>query len=331
MIKEESMKVSIVVPTRNRHMYIRQAIQSVLTQDYPNWRLIIVDDASTDDTDKIICEFIEDERIVYIRNEEHIGISKARNQGIEKATGKYIVFLDSDDVLPPDALKIRVNQIEQEHANLAQFAFYVDNKNNSTAHVAWGSRYCTNKEFLARISESQVGKTVGLEYVWDKIFDLNIIKEQGIRFDETTDRFEDRIFVMDYLRSLDNYENRILISEAFTYHYEVHEGSISRTYDPCLLRKLRDYYIMLKAELKNYGIFEGEVAAGYYHSYINKIIGMVIEYLSINQGDFYNSLFYEELVGDKNFLQGLAEYQCRNQHETEDTLNMLKELMRPFL
>lgn len=323
-------KVSVIVPVRNGHIYIRRALQSVFAQDYSNWELIIVDDGSTDGTDKIISEFIQDKRLIYIKSEEHIGVSAARNLGMDRTNGTYVVFLDSDDTLSPNSLTTRVNQIEREHVNLACSAFYLAKKRDVVAHIPCDSGYYTNKGFLARISESQAGKTVGIEYIWDKIFDLNIIKEQRIRFDETMDQYEDRVFVMDYLRSLDTYTNRVLVSEGIVYcYYGNHEGSLSNTYNLQSLDKLKNYYAKLKDELNYYGIFDGKVATGYYHSYVNKIIGQVIAYQRENIGGLHYTPLYRELSSDKDFLRGLAEYQCRNKYETEDTLNMLKELMRP--
>jgi glycosyltransferase involved in cell wall biosynthesis len=99
------MNVSIIIPTYNRGEFIGQAIQSVIDQTYSDWELIVVDDASTDDTESIVADFIKNDeknrkngRIKYIRQEKNIGISRNRNSGIEKAVGTYIAMLDSDDV-----------------------------------------------------------------------------------------------------------------------------------------------------------------------------------------------------------------------------------------
>jgi glycosyltransferase involved in cell wall biosynthesis len=90
--------VSVIIPTYNRAHLLCRAMQSVLNQTYLDFELIIVDDGSTDNTDKIIKEFQEhDKRIKYIRHEKNKGGSAARNSGIKISRGEYIAFLDSDD------------------------------------------------------------------------------------------------------------------------------------------------------------------------------------------------------------------------------------------
>lgn len=89
--------VSVVIPVFNRENTVTAAIDSVLKQTYDNIEIIVVNDASTDNTEKIIFDKYED-KILYLRNAENRGVSFSRNRGIENANGKYIAFLDSDDV-----------------------------------------------------------------------------------------------------------------------------------------------------------------------------------------------------------------------------------------
>ncbi len=91
-----SARVSIILPTYNGAQYIAGAIESVLVQTYPNWELIIVDDGSTDDTEKVVTGFV-DQRIIYIKNEGNLGIQKTLNRGIALAKGEYIARIDDDD------------------------------------------------------------------------------------------------------------------------------------------------------------------------------------------------------------------------------------------
>ena len=99
--------VSIIMPAYNAESFISEAIQSVVTQSYRNWQLIIINDGSTDRTEEIISRFV-DARIVYVRTTNN-GVSAARNAGLEKSVGQFICFLDSDDVLTPTSLEERVN------------------------------------------------------------------------------------------------------------------------------------------------------------------------------------------------------------------------------
>jgi glycosyltransferase involved in cell wall biosynthesis len=97
--------VSVIIPTHNRAWAIREAIDSVLAQDYADFELLVVDDGSTDDTSRILLEY--GDRITVIRQPNQ-GVSAARNRGIRAASGKLIAFLDSDDRWLPEKLTRQV-------------------------------------------------------------------------------------------------------------------------------------------------------------------------------------------------------------------------------
>lgn len=96
--------VSIIMPSFNTSNYISESIQSVLSQVYMNWELIIVDDCSTDNTDEIVNSYTSDQRIKYIKKNKNSGAAESRNIALREAKGKWIAFLDSDDLWKPDKL-----------------------------------------------------------------------------------------------------------------------------------------------------------------------------------------------------------------------------------
>ena len=101
--------VSIVMPSYNTGRFIEETIESVLAQSYPVWELIIVDDCSTDNTDDVVNQFLADERIRYIKNDTNSGAAVSRNRALREAKGKWIAFLDSDDLWEPDKLKKQIS------------------------------------------------------------------------------------------------------------------------------------------------------------------------------------------------------------------------------
>ena len=123
-------QVSIVTLTHNRGTYIREAIESVLNQNFRDFELIIIDNASSDNTVSIVNEYIKkDKRIRLIRNNVNLKIPNARNLGIREAEGKYIAVLDSDDVwLDKDKLKKQVNFLEthQDYALIGGRVVVID-------------------------------------------------------------------------------------------------------------------------------------------------------------------------------------------------------------
>ncbi len=109
--------VSVIIPTYNRGRLILDSVNSVLNQTYKNIELIVVDDCSTDDTKEII-ESIKDFRIKYIKLEKNSGACAARNRGIERATGEFIAFNDSDDLWIPEKICSQLDFLNKNNADI---------------------------------------------------------------------------------------------------------------------------------------------------------------------------------------------------------------------
>lgn len=111
--------VSIIMPSYNTSQYIAETIQSVIDQSYQNWELIIVDDCSTDNTDYVVSK-INDQRIIFLKNKKNSGAAVSRNRALREAKGKWIAFLDSDDLWKPDKLE---KQIQFMNKNNYSFSY----------------------------------------------------------------------------------------------------------------------------------------------------------------------------------------------------------------
>lgn len=110
--------ISVIMPTYNRSYIIKNAIQSVLAQTISNWELIIIDDASTDDTEKIIKRY-EDSRIVYVKNKKNMGANYSRNRGCMCAKGQFLAFLDSDNIWRKDKLEKQLKSLVDSGDDIA--------------------------------------------------------------------------------------------------------------------------------------------------------------------------------------------------------------------
>jgi len=122
--------VSIIIPTYNYALLIPETLESVLNQSYDNWECIIIDDGSTDDTTEVVEDFISRHSgypFKYVKKINE-GTSVAKNTGINIAAGKYIQFLDADDLISPDKLKIQVSILEAADADLvfSKSLFFID-------------------------------------------------------------------------------------------------------------------------------------------------------------------------------------------------------------
>lgn len=108
--------ISIIMPVYNSEKYVSEAIESVRNQSYKNWELLIVNDGSTDNTSKIVDSYAKKDFRIRVFHKENEGVSMARNFALEQVSGKYITFIDSDDVYHVDRLK-RMLQVFEQYTN----------------------------------------------------------------------------------------------------------------------------------------------------------------------------------------------------------------------
>lgn len=106
------MKFSIIIPVYNVEKYLKKCLTSIVQQNFNDYELILVDDGSTDMSGKICDEFEEKYNNIIVMHISNSGVSNARNKGLEIARGEYIWFVDSDDYVEPEALKILSEQLE---------------------------------------------------------------------------------------------------------------------------------------------------------------------------------------------------------------------------
>lgn len=168
-------KVSVVIPNYNASEFIEQCIKSVESQSYKNIEIVIVDDGSTDNSWDIIKSMAQKNRTITCVRQNNLNASIARNKGIELASGKYVLFLDSDDELFENAIELLVNEIEKEDAELAIGNFVdIDIKNKVI-----NKRKEIKTLSLCKNPIDCVGMTPNPS---NKLFRLDIIKDKGIYF-----------------------------------------------------------------------------------------------------------------------------------------------------
>lgn len=122
--------VSIIMPSYNTARFISESIASVRSQTYSNWELIIVDDCSADHTDDVVRPFLSDNRIKYLKNEKNSGAAVSRNYALREAKGRWIAFLDSDDLWMPDKLEKQIKFMETNEYHFS-YTDYIEIDENS--------------------------------------------------------------------------------------------------------------------------------------------------------------------------------------------------------
>lgn len=142
----ESGLVSIIMPAYNSAQYIDESIQSVLNQTYLNWELIIVDDCSSDDTDIVIQKYLVDKRIIYLKNKQNSGAAISRNKALIKAKGKWIAFLDSDDVWLPIKLKEQIDFMLNNDYKFSYTDYRIRENNEWLPYIYTGPNIVTKRK-----------------------------------------------------------------------------------------------------------------------------------------------------------------------------------------
>lgn len=164
-------KVSIITPVYNSKDYIRETIDSVIAQTYTDWEMFLVDDCSSDNTPQIISEYMrKDDRIKYIRLKENSGAAIARNTGLDSAEGRYIAYLDADDIWLSNKLE---RQIAFMNENNVYFSCCDYDKIESDGivlnKIIHMPKTITYNQFLSNTIIQTVGVIVDLKYVDRKL------------------------------------------------------------------------------------------------------------------------------------------------------------------
>lgn len=220
-----SYLVSIIMPTYNNDSTISASIESVIQQTYKNWELLVINDGSIDETEEIVSEFAARDSRIKLVSIPNGGVSNARNTGIQMAAGKYIMFVDADDLYMDFSLFEMVSAIEDQEVDLAcgGYELIENNRDKSNSKIktnpigTWDIR-----NMYESIFEMQRNQTFNT--VWNKIFKREIIVKNNILMDVTCDIGEDLLFVIEYLK----YCSKVVLLDKIIYRYYFLDSGLSK-------------------------------------------------------------------------------------------------------
>ena len=211
--------ISVIVPVYNVAPYLRECLDSVIRQTYDALQILLVDDGSRDGSSAICDEYAaKDERITVV-HQKNQGVSAARNAALDLANGKYVVFVDADDILPENAYESMLR--ERNNAELlACRSAKIDSAGKKISESQSGAtQHISNREMLWYLFWED---TYGYQgYIWDKLFVNSIIQKNQLHFDRMIKLNEDRLFLVDYLCHC----NRVGFSDTICYYYRQREES----------------------------------------------------------------------------------------------------------
>ena len=128
-------KISVIIPIYNTGIHLRKCLDSIVNQTYSNLDIILVDDGSTDGSGAVCDEYAAKDNRVTVIHQQNGGVSKARNAGIEIATGNYYNFPDSDDYLELDSYEYLLKLIEEHHCDAVNYEYYITYPNQEKQHM----------------------------------------------------------------------------------------------------------------------------------------------------------------------------------------------------
>lgn len=218
--------ISVIVPVYNSEKYLGRCVDSIRSQTYSNLEIILIDDGSLDNCPMICDSFAEKDKRVKVFHKENGGASSARNVGIEKASGDYICFVDSDDILCENSILDLCNAIENNKCQYAAGICGILGSNKVKNYIDSEKiiDYKENPEDLLIYITSN-----GSYSPYAKIYDANIIKKYNIKYDERLKCSEDALFIRQYL----SYCSRIVLIPQIVYLYNTkNDSSLSKKYYP---------------------------------------------------------------------------------------------------
>lgn len=217
-------KLSIIVPVYNVEKYLPKCLESLIKQTLKDIEIICVNDGSMDNSLAILKEFASKDSRIRIINNQHQGVAKTRNTGIEQSTGEYIGFVDSDDYIDIDFFEKLYNSATKSNSDIA-IASILKHKNFFNIYNAKYTKEETAITIQDKIKLCEDKKHFFF-YAWNKIYHSGFIKENNIKFSEGQ-IYEDVMFAIKALY----YSNKIISVYGTKYHYIEHENSLTKYKD----------------------------------------------------------------------------------------------------
>lgn len=217
-------KLSIIVPVYNVEKYLPKCLESLIKQTLKDIEIICVNDGSMDNSLAILKEFASKDSRIRIIDNQHQGVAKTRNTGIEQSTGEYIGFVDSDDYIDIDFFEKLYNSATKSNSDIA-IASILKHKNFFNIYNAKYTKEETAITIQDKIKLCEDKKHFFF-YAWNKIYHSGFIKENNIKFSEGQ-IYEDVMFAIKALY----YSNKIISVYGTKYHYIEHKNSLTKYKD----------------------------------------------------------------------------------------------------
>lgn len=192
-------KVSVIMPVYNAEDTIKRAVESCLNQTYENIEIICVNDGSKDNSLNILKELEAKDLRIKIINQKNLGAANSRFNAIQKATGEYLMFLDSDDWYEPNMVKSMVEALEKNNVDMAVCDNQIIEIGNLGSLNKVIKNHCTlSFEGYKETGFKDFNRCIN-NTLWNKIFKTEILKKNNILYPTQCESYDDKIFILKYL------------------------------------------------------------------------------------------------------------------------------------
>lgn len=227
------MKISVIIPVYNVYDYLDKCLSSLVNQTDTNFEVIIVNDGSTDDSQKIIDKYVSENANMHSYIKENGGLASARNYGLKKATGDYILFLDSDDYYELNTIEVLKKEAQNDD-DIITFQMYIDENNKITEQNMEMEEFVFNKNIPASKRLLLYNPSA-----CDKMFKKELFVKNDFEFIEGT-YYED----LGTIPLLAMYTDKIKFTKHYLYHYLKRENSTMNKVK--YNAKIEDIFLMIE-------------------------------------------------------------------------------------
>lgn len=270
------IKISVIVPVYKVEDYVAKAIESIQNQTFSQWELFLVDDGSPDKSGEICDSYAKKDERIHVIHKENGGAPSARNVAMEKAKGKYMYFMDSDDWAESDMLQTMYQMAEQHQAQYVVCGYYIDTYYDVKQGKYLSEKICVDD---AVYESREAFRTQAYRYFdhnmlytpWNKLYLSSYIMENHLRFPNTL--WDDFPFNLSVVRDVE----RVVVSTECFYHFiRARAESETASYTPKMYEKREEEHGWM-LELYDYWQLSGDAASMemIQRRYIERLVGCV--------------------------------------------------------
>ena len=277
-------KISVIVPVYKAEKYLNRCVDSILAQTFTDFEVLLIDDGSPDRSGEICDEYAKKDSRVRVFHKENGGPSLARNLGIDHAQGKYLLFVDSDDIIGPMHLEDLVASSDSEsHMLVIQGLTAFTSKGNHI--ITLTNNVYTSKDISNFLEENGIGN---MGYSVCKLYDIDIINKYNIRMNPEVFFGEDIIFFMHYLCHI----NKVVVIDKVDYYYDNTESTLSKCKPKSFINEMKTFTLIMKY-IKDLSLIHGfnlsaiPLTLKFHISYLKRALSY---YVVVDKLNLYNFL-----------------------------------------